>query len=137
MPYIPLTVIPYLTGMVIHITATTMGFNLTDTGHIPITDTDPTVMSVGLGVLAEVLVLADILDGVVVMVAADILGGVVAMVGTAAVLVVADPMDGEEDMVATDLTRLLNALLTQNVSAWLTHTPSGCVLRLYFDPRVF
>jgi len=144
--------------MVIHITATTMGFNLTDTGHIPITDTDPTVMSVGLGVLAEVLVVADILDGVVVMVAADILGGVVAMVGTveimveavmsvalaeagmvgtAAVLVVADPMDGEEDMAATDLTRLLNALLTQNVSAWLTHTPSGCVLRLYFDPRVF
>jgi len=123
--------------MVIHITATTMGFNLTDTGHIPITDTDPTVMSVGLGVLAEVLVLADILDGVVVMVAADILGGVVAMVGTAAVLVVADPMDGEEDMAATDLTRLLNALLTQNVSDWLTHTPSGCVLRLYFDPRVF
>ena len=114
-----------------------MGFNLTDTGHIPITDTDPTVMSVGLGVLAEVLVLADILDGVVVMVAADILGGVVAMVGTAAVLVVADPMDGEEDMAATDLTRLLNALLTQNVSDWLTHTPSGCVLRLYFDPRVF
>ena len=101
MPYIPLTVIPYLTGMVIHITATTMGFNLTDTGHIPITDTDPTVMSVGLGVLAEVLVVADIMDGVV------------AMVGTAAVLVVADPMDGEEDMAATDLTRLLNALLTK------------------------
>ena len=160
MPYIPLTVIPYLTGMVIHITATTMGFNLTDTGHIPITDTDPTVMSVGLGVLAEVLVVADILDGVVAMVGtveimveavmsvalagggkagmvADILGGVVAMVGTVAVLVVADPMDGEEDMAATDLTRLLNALLTQNVSDWLTHTPSGCVLRLYFDPRVF
>jgi len=74
---------------------------------------------------------------VVVMVAADILGGVVAMVGTATVLVVADPMDGEEDMAATDLTRLLNALLTQNVSDWLTHTPSGCVLHLYFDPRVF
>ncbi len=148
MPYIPFTVIPYLTGMVIHIPATTMGFNLTDTGHIPITDTDPTVMSVGLGVL----VVADILDGVVVMVEADIRGGVevmveavmsvalaeAGMVGTAAVLVVADPMDGEEDMAATDLTSLLNALLTQNVSDWLTHTPSsGGVLRLYFDPRVF
>ena len=112
MPYIPLTVIPYLTGMVIHITATTMGFNLTDTGHIPITDTDPTVMSVGLGVLAEVLVVADILGGVEVMVEAvmsvALAGGGTAgmveagMVGTAAVLVVADPMDGEEDMAATD-----------------------------------
>ncbi len=135
MPYIPLTVIPYLTGMVIHITATTMGFNLTDTGHIPITDTDPTVMSVGLGVLAEVMVVA--------VMSVALAGGGKAgmveagMVGTAAVLVAADPMDGEEDMAATDLTRLLNALLTQNVSDWLTHTPSGCVLRLYFYPRVF
>ena len=90
MLYIPLTVIPYLTGMVIHITATTMGFNLTDTGHIPITDTDPTVMSVGLGVLAEVLVVA------------DILGGVVAIVGTVEVMLEADTMDGKEDMAATD-----------------------------------
>jgi hypothetical protein len=75
--------------MVIHITPTTMGFNLTDTGHIPITDTDPTVISVGLTVLAKVLV------GV------DILGGVEAMVGTVAVLV-ADTMDGKVDMAATD-----------------------------------
>ena len=94
MPYIPLTVIPYLTGMVIHITATTMGFNLTDTGHIPITDTDHTVMSVGLGVLAEVLVVADILDGVVMVEAG--------MVGTAAVLVVADILGGVVAMAATD-----------------------------------
>jgi len=90
--------------MVIHITATTMGFNLTDTGHIPITDTDPTVMSVGLGVLAEVLVVADILGGVEVMVEAvmSVALAEAGMVGTAAVLVVADPMDGEEDMAATD-----------------------------------
>ena len=145
MPYILLTVIPYLTGMVIHITATTMGFNLTDIGHIPITDTDPPVMSVGLGVLAEVLVVADILGGVVamvgtveVMVVAVMLVALAeaGMVGTAAVMVVAAPMDGEEDMAATDLTRLLNALLTQNVSDRLTQ-PHPAVLRLYFDPRVF
>ena len=88
-----------------------MGFNLTDTGHIPITDTDPTVMSVGLGVLAEVLVVADILGGVVAMVGTvevmveavmSVALAEAGMVGTAAVLVVADPMDGEEDMAATD-----------------------------------
>jgi hypothetical protein len=95
--------------MVIHITATTMGFNLTDTGHIPITDTDPTVMSVGLEVLAEVLVVADILGGVVVMVEAVMSvalagGGKAGMVEVMveAVMPVADPMDGEEDMAATD-----------------------------------
>jgi hypothetical protein len=108
--------------MVIHITATTMGFNLTNTGHFPITDTDPTVMSVGLAVLAKILVGADILGGVVDMagmvevmveavmseagmvgtVVADIMSGVVAMVGTVEVLVVADTMDGKEDMAATD-----------------------------------
>jgi hypothetical protein len=110
-PYIPLTVIPYLTGMVIHITATTMGFNLTDTGHIPITDTDPTVMLVGLLVLAEVLVVAPPMGGVagmvgmgevmVVAVMSEALAEV-GMVGTAVVLVVAPPMDGKEDMAATD-----------------------------------
>ena len=109
MPYIPLTVIPYLTGMVIHITATTMGFNLTDTGHIPITDTDPTVISVGLMVLAEVLVGVDILGGVAgmvgtgeVMVEAVMSEALaeVGMVGTAVVLVVAALMDGKEDMAA-------------------------------------
>jgi hypothetical protein len=53
--------------MVIHITATTMGFNHTDTGHIPITGTDPTVMLVGLGVMVE----AGIRDGVVDMAVID------------------------------------------------------------------
>jgi hypothetical protein len=97
--------------MVIHITPITMGFNLTDTGHIPITDTDPTVMSVGFTVLAEVLVGADILGGVAgmvrtgeVMVEAVISAALaeVGMVGTVAVMVVADTMDGKEDMAATD-----------------------------------
>jgi len=73
--------------MVIHITATTMGFNHTDTGHIPITGTDPTVMLVGLGVMVE----------------AGIRDGVVDMVGTVEVTVAAvDHMDGEEDMAVID-----------------------------------
>jgi hypothetical protein len=89
-----------------------MGFNLMDTGHIPITDTDPTVMSVALaGGGKSGMVATDILGGVVAMVGTvevmveAVMSVVLAeagMVGTAAFLVVADPMDGEEDMAATD-----------------------------------
>jgi hypothetical protein len=87
-----------------------MGFNLTDTGHIPITDTDPTVISVGLTVLAKVLVGVDILGGVEAMVGkVEVMVEAVisealaeaSMVGTVAVLV-ADTMDGKVDMAATD-----------------------------------
>ncbi len=91
MPYTPLTVKPYLTGMAIPLMATPMAGNLTDT--------DPTLTSVGMAVLTEVLGGVGILGGLVVMVgtAAGILGGAAAMAGT-----VVGIMDGVEGMATTD-----------------------------------
>jgi hypothetical protein len=85
--------------MVIPIMATPMAGNLMDTGLIPITDTDPTLTSVGMAILTEVLGGVGILGGLVVMVgtAVDTLGGAAAMDGT-----VVDIMDGVEGMATTD-----------------------------------